>query len=155
MKHRQLVGVISDTHGLLRLEAIHTLQGSGLILHAGDVGQPHVLEALKEIAPVIAVRGNVDRGEWADALPETAIAEVGSHKIYILHDLYHLDIDPAAAGFRVVVSGHTHHPSIQNKGGVTYLNPGSAGQRRFRNPVSAALMVFEGESVNVSLVELL
>lgn len=144
-KHK--VGVISDTHGLLRPEAIKAMQGSDLILHAGDAGQPHVLEALREIAPVIAVRGNVDRGEWANNLPETSIAEVGASTIYMIHDLNHLDIDPAAAGFRVVVSGHTHQPRITERGGVLYLNPGSAGPRRFRNPVSAALLLVQGEQV--------
>jgi uncharacterized protein len=152
---RHQVGVISDTHGLLRMEALDAFRGSELIVHAGDIGQPQVLEALQQIAPVIAVRGNVDRGEWATDLPETASAEVGSHSLFILHDLNHLDVDPAAAGFRVVISGHTHQPRLANRSGVIYLNPGSAGPRRFRNPVSAALIIIDGEQVNAQLLTLL
>lgn len=152
---RHQVGVISDTHGLLRVEALRALEGSELILHAGDVGQAHVLEALREIAPVIAVRGNVDRGDWAADLPETAITELGGVALYIIHDLNHLDIDPGAAGVRVVISGHTHKPTLRQQGRVTYLNPGSAGPRRFRDPVSAALVSIEGEQVEARILMLL
>jgi uncharacterized protein len=151
---KQKVGVISDTHGLIRLEALQALQGCELILHAGDIGQPYVLEALQELAPVLAVRGNVDRGEWARKLPETAVAQVGSNTLYMLHDVNHLDIDPAPAGFRVVISGHTHKPRLQDRNGVTYLNPGSAGPRRFRNPVSLALLLIDGEQVEARILTL-
>jgi putative phosphoesterase len=129
------IGLISDTHGLLRPEAVHALEGSELIIHAGDVGMPDVLEALKQLAPVVAVRGNVDRGPWADALPLTAVVEPG---IYVLHDVKELDLDPAAKGYRMVVSGHSHKPSQTERAGVLYVNPGAAGPRRFRLPVTLA-----------------
>ena len=137
------VGVISDTHGLLRPEALEALQGSELILHAGDVGDPEILEALEGIAPVVAVRGNMDRTPWARDLPETEVVEVGGVHIYILHDLATLPLDPVAAGFAVVVSGHTHEPNVEAEGGVLFLNPGSAGPRRFRLPVSVASLVID------------
>ena len=132
------VGLISDTHGLLRKEALEALRGSELILHAGDVGKPEILEDLRRIAPVIAVRGNVDKGEWAKVLPETAIVEAGRAMIYILHDLNALDMTPAQTGFHVVVSGHTHSPEKTERDGVLYINPGSAGPRRFQLPVTLA-----------------
>jgi uncharacterized protein len=153
--HRQVIGVISDTHGLLRVEAIQAFKGCELILHAGDVGKPHVLEMLQQTAPVIAVRGNVDRDKLSERLPETATAEVGGVKLYLIHDALHLDIDPAAAGYRVVISGHTHKPALTQRSGVIYLNPGSAGPRRFRNPVSAALLFVEEEQVEVKLLNLM
>jgi uncharacterized protein len=153
--HRQVIGVISDTHGLLRVEAIQAFKGCELILHAGDVGKPHVLEMLQQTAPVIAVRGNVDRDKWSERLPETATAEVGGVKLYLIHDALHLDIDPAAAGYQVVISGHTHKPALTQRSGVIYLNPGSAGPRRFRNPVSAALLFVEEEQVEVKLLNLM
>ena len=137
------MGVISDTHGLLRPEAVEALQGSELILHAGDVGGPEVLEALEGIAPVVAVRGNMDRTPWARDLPETEVVEVGGAHIYILHDLATLSLDPWAAGFAVVISGHTHEPGAESEGGVLFLNPGSAGPRRFRLPVSVASLVID------------
>ena len=132
------IGLISDTHGLLRDEAVRALRGSELILHAGDVGGPEILEALREIAPVIAVRGNVDIAPWASVLPKTAVAEAGSVSIYVLHDVNALDLDPRAAGFDVVVSGHSHKPLRTERGGVWYINPGSAGPRRFHLPVTVA-----------------
>jgi putative phosphoesterase len=134
------VGVISDTHGLLRDEAMRALAGSELILHAGDVGNPEILDRLRELAPVIAVRGNIDRGEWASSLPTTAVADAGSVSIYMLHNLEELDLDPAAAGFQIVVSGHSHKPSRVERSGVLYLNPGSAGPRRFSLPITVALL---------------
>jgi putative phosphoesterase len=133
-----LIGLISDTHGLLRPEALRALDGSDLIVHAGDVGKPEILDALKLLAPVVAVRGNIDRGGWATALPMTTTVAVGLAAVYILHDLQQLDLDPAAAGFHVVVSGHSHKPSRTERGGVLYLNPGSAGPRRFQLPVTVA-----------------
>jgi putative phosphoesterase len=132
------IGLISDTHGLLRKGAVEALRGSDLILHAGDVGKPEILEALRKIAPVIAVRGNVDTEPWAKALPETAVAEAGAVLIYVLHDVNALDLNPAAAGFHIVVSGHSHKPGETECDGVLYINPGSAGPRRFQLPVTLA-----------------
>jgi hypothetical protein len=134
------VGLISDTHGLLRPQALDALRGSELIVHAGDVGKPEILAALRKLAPVVAVRGNVDKADWASALPETAVAEAGSVLLYVLHDVHTLDLDPAASGFHVVVSGHSHQPGQIERNGVLYINPGSAGPRRFQLPVSVALL---------------
>jgi hypothetical protein len=133
-----VVGLISDTHGLLRREALTALQGSQLIIHAGDVGKPEIIDELQAVAPVVAVRGNIDKGTWASLLPDTAIAEAGSTLIYVLHDLQQLDLDPAASGFSIVVSGHSHKPTRAERTGVLYLNPGSAGPRRFRLPITVA-----------------
>lgn len=137
-KHITKIGLISDTHGLLRPEAVEPLRGSELILHAGDVGKPEILDTLKQIAPVIAVRGNVDTAAWANILSETAVAEAGPVSIYILHNLQQLDLKPAAAGFHIVVSGHTHKPLCERRDSVLYINPGSAGPRRFDLPVTVA-----------------
>jgi putative phosphoesterase len=134
------IGLISDTHGLLREEALLALRGSELILHAGDVGDAAILEKLRELAPVVAVRGNVDTGPWSLNLPETAVAEASSASIYILHDRKALALDPAAAGFQIVVSGHSHKPDRSERQGVLYINPGSAGPRRFRLPITVALL---------------
>ncbi len=134
----KLIGLISDTHGLLREEAVRALRGSELILHAGDVGAPEILDALRVVAPVVAVRGNVDRGDWALRLPTTAVAEAGDAKIYMLHDVHELDLDPVAAGFRMVLSGHSHKFGRSERSGVLYINPGSAGPRRFQLPVTIA-----------------
>jgi putative phosphoesterase len=132
------IGVISDTHGLLREEALEALRGSELIIHAGDIGGPEIIAALEKLAPVVAVRGNTDHGSWADSLPETAVAEAGDALLYVLHDIGVLDLDPSAAGFRMVVSGHSHKPGRSDRAGVIYLNPGSAGPRRFQLPVTLA-----------------
>lgn len=150
----RVVGVISDTHGLLRPEAVGALAGVELILHAGDVGGPEVLEALTKVAPVFAVRGNNDRGEWAEALPEWEVVEVGAVSVYVIHDLNEMDLSPSAAGFRVVVSGHSHKPAKEERRGVLYLNPGSAGPRRFRLPVSVARLTVAGAEVSAELLEL-
>ncbi len=123
---------------MLRPEAVRALAGSDLIIHAGDVGAPEILDALRAVAPVVAVRGNVDSGAWAAKLPATAVAEVGGTLIYVLHDLNELDLDPAAAGFRLVVSGHSHKPASVERVGVLFVNPGSAGRRRFKLPVTVA-----------------
>jgi uncharacterized protein len=149
-----VVGVISDTHGLLRPEAIEALQGSELIVHAGDVGEARVLEDLRAIAPTIAVRGNVDAGQWASALPFTEIVAVGNLHLYVLHDLSALDFDARAAGFAAVISGHTHRTSAERRDGVLYLNPGSAGPRRFTLPVSLARLRVEGAHLSHEIVEL-
>ena len=141
-----LIGVISDTHGLLRDEAVRELRRVDRILHAGDVGDPAILDRLRELAPVTAVRGNVDRGRWATALPSTEVAEIGSIAIYMLHDIGTLDLRPEAAGFRVVVYGHSHQPKMEQKSGVLYFNPGSAGPRRFDLPITVGrLTIAEGE----------
>ena len=138
-----IIGVIADTHGLLRPEVLELFTGVSLIIHAGDVGTPDVLSTLREIAPVRAVRGNVDKGTWADSVPATDVVEVNDRFIYLLHDLNTLDLDPAAAGMQMVISGHSHRPNESRKNGVLYLNPGSAGPRRFKLPVTAALLRIE------------
>jgi len=148
------VGIISDTHGLLRPEATAFLNGSDFIVHAGDIGSASVLDGLAVVAPVTAVRGNNDTGEWAKAVPEFEVLQAGEILVYVLHDLSELDLDPEAAGFRVVVSGHSHRPSIEEKGGVLYVNPGSAGPRRFKLPIAAAELQIDRSSVRVRIVEL-
>jgi hypothetical protein len=138
-----IIGVIADTHGLFRPEVIDLFRGVSLIIHAGDIGTPDVLNRLQELATVLAVRGNVDKGAWADSLPASDVVEVNDRFIYLLHDLNTLDLDPAAAGMQVVISGHSHRQSESRKNGVLYLNPGSAGPRRFKLPVTAALLRIE------------
>jgi putative phosphoesterase len=138
MSDAAIIGLISDTHGLLRPEALTALEGSDLIIHAGDVGRAGIIEQLSAVAPVVAVRGNIDEGDWASGLPLTAVVEARSAKIYVLHDIQQLDLDPAVAGFDVVVSGHSHKPGRTERSGVIYLNPGSAGPRRFRLPITVA-----------------
>jgi putative phosphoesterase len=150
----QRVGLISDTHGLLRLEALAFLRGSDFIVHAGDIGDAAVLEELRRLAPLTAVRGNNDKGPWAKSLAETEVLEVGEVSIYVLHDLAELDLDPVAAGFRVVVCGHSHHPSVEDRDGVLYVNPGSSGPRRFKLPIAAAELQVAGSSVKARIVEL-
>ena len=132
------VGLISDTHGLLRKAALDALAGVEHIIHAGDVGKPEILDRLEAVAPIVAVRGNVDKGAWANALPETATATVGATTFYVLHDVKQIDLDPAAAGFSVVVSGHSHKAETRERSGVLYVNPGSAGPKRFSLPVTIA-----------------
>ena len=134
----KIVGVISDTHGLMRPEALAALEDADLIVHAGDFGTAEVLQALQRIGPVFAVRGNIDRDVPVTAFPTTQVVEVEGTHLYVLHDLIELDLDPAAADFQVVVFGHTHQPSVMTNRGVLYLNPGSAGPRRFRLPVTVA-----------------
>ena len=152
---RGFVGVISDTHGLVRPEALEALAGSELIIHAGDIGGPEVLAALGRVAPVVAVRGNNDRGAWADALPAYEAVEHNATFVYVLHDLKELDIAPAAAGFRVVVSGHSHRPLAEERRGVLYLNPGSAGPRRFKLPVTLARLTLDGGDASAEIVDFL
>ena len=148
------VGVISDTHGLLRPEAVAALRDSELILHAGDVGDPEILKRLRNIAPTVAVRGNVDTGAWASALPLTEVVEVDTLHLYILHDLAALDLDPKAAGLAAVISGHTHRPLARIRDGVLYLNPGSAGPRRFTLPIAVARLQIDGAKLSHEIVEL-
>ena len=148
------VGVISDTHGLLRPEALAALAGVERIVHAGDIGAPDVLEALGRIAPVTAVRGNNDREGWAAEIPETDVLEIGDVSLYVLHDLHELDLDPRAAGFAAVIAGHSHQPRVEERDGVLYLNPGSAGPRRFKLPISLARLTVTGPQLTAELVTL-
>jgi putative phosphoesterase len=148
------IGVISDTHSLLRPEAIAALRGSDRVLHAGDVGDPGILDRLCELAPVTAVRGNVDRGPWAAALPETELVEVEGLSIYLIHDLGQLDLKPEAAGIRVVIYGHSHQPKIEEKNGVLFFNPGSAGPRRFHLPMSLGVLEINVGKIQARLINL-
>jgi putative phosphoesterase len=151
------IGLISDTHGLLRPEALDFLAGCDHIVHGGDIGNAAILERLAQIAPLTVVRGNNDREAWARAIPISATLQVAGVVLHAIHDLKELDIDPRAAGVRVVISGHSHKPACAERGGVLYINPGSAGRRRFSLPISAAELVIEGGSVHpriVTLVEL-
>jgi putative phosphoesterase len=132
------IGLISDTHGLVRAEALAALRGCELVLHAGDIGGPEVLDALRDLAPVIAVRGNTDRGEWARGIADTQEVQIGTTWVHLLHEIDRLAIEPAAAGFQVVVFGHSHRPTVERRNGVLFVNPGSAGPRRFSLPVSVA-----------------
>ena len=150
-----LIGVISDTHGLLRPEALGALRQSEHIIHAGDVGSPEILEKLSTIAPVTAVRGNVDKEAWSRNLPETEVLELSGISIYVLHDLAQLDLNPKAAGFAAVLYGHTHQPKIETKQGVLYFNPGSAGPRRFDYPVSVGFLDVTAKIIHPSLHEIL
>jgi uncharacterized protein len=150
-----LVGLISDTHGLLRPEATAALRGSNLIIHAGDIGNPQILEELKSIAPTFAVRGNIDTQPWASAIPPSEIIELAGTSIYVLHDLKQLDIKPAVVNFKIVVSGHTHQPESRWHAGVLYINPGSAGPKRFSLPISLARLdlcktPWQAEFINLS-----
>ena len=148
------LGVISDTHGLVRPEALAALAGAERIVHAGDIGSPQVLEALTRVAPVTAVRGKNDRGDWAAGLAEREVVEVGGLALYVLHDVHELDLDPRAAGFAAVIAGHSHQPRQEERDGVLFFNPGSAGPRRFRLPVSVGRLTIENGRVAGSLMTL-
>ena len=148
------IGVISDTHGLLRPAAIDALQGVEHILHAGDVGDPAILEALSKLAPVTAISGNIDVGGACGYLPATELITLGGHTFYMLHDRQALDLDPVAAGFSAVISGHSHKPLIEWRKGVLYMNPGSAGPRRFSLPVSVGLLTIGVDGMHPQLVTL-
>jgi putative phosphoesterase len=149
------IGLVSDTHGLLRPEAKAFLEGSDFIVHAGDICDPGILEELARIAPVTAVRGNNDVGPWADKLDETALLHVGPFRIHVVHDLAQLTIDPGAAGVRAVVSGHSHKPRVEERAGVLYVNPGSAGPRRFTLPIAAGEIIVDGGTVSARTVDLI
>ena len=149
------IGLISDTHGLLRPEALDFLAGADHIVHGGDIGGPDILERLAAIAPLTVVRGNNDTAPWARAIPETARVDFGPVALYAIHDLKQLAIDPRAAGVRVVVSGHSHRPACVEREGVLYVNPGSAGRRRFSLPIAAAELRIEGDAVAAKLVTLM
>lgn len=148
------VGVISDTHGLVRPEAIAALKGSELILHAGDIGKPEVLEQLNRIAPVIAVRGNNDTGDWAETIPERKTIPIEELSVHLLHIATDLDCNPKTAGIQIVISGHSHKPSLKDLNGVLFLNPGSAGPRRFKLPVTIAQLQITGRSASAEIVQL-
>ncbi len=148
------IGLISDTHGLLRPEAKAFLHGSDFIIHAGDICDPSVLDELNTIAPVTVVRGNNDKGSWAEHLNETEFLQVGEFFLYVIHDLSQLDIEPAAAGVRAVVSGHTHKPLVEERDGVLFVNPGSAGPRRFTLPIAVGEIVIDGSSLSAKTIEL-
>jgi uncharacterized protein len=149
-----IIGVISDTHGQLRPQAVEALAGVEQIIHAGDVGVPGILDELRQIAPVVAVRGNVDRGMWAESLPKSEVVQVEEALIYVLHDLAELDLDPAAAGFKAVIFGHSHRPLVEERRGVLYLNPGSAGPRRFHLPVTLAKLTIDGARISADIIQL-
>jgi uncharacterized protein len=149
-----LVGIIADTHGLMRPEAITALQGSDVIIHAGDVGKPEVIDQLNAIAPTHAVRGNVDTQSWARTLPDTRVVEACGLHLFVLHIRTELVEDPVIAGYAAVIFGHSHTPSIERRNGVLWLNPGSAGPRRFRLPVSVARMRVSGQTIEPEIVEL-
>jgi uncharacterized protein len=151
---QRFVGIISDTHGLIRPQALAALAGAERIIHAGDIGRPAVLEALQAIAPVVAVRGNNDQEAWAAAIPETAIVEVDSLRLYVLHDIKTLDFAPATARFSGVICGHSHRPRIEQQAGVWFINPGSAGPRRFTLPVTVARLYVQAGTLAAELVEL-
>jgi len=146
------IGVISDTHSLLRPEAFEALRGSEHIIHAGDVGDPEILARLATLAPVTAIRGNVDKGKWASELPDTEVIEFGGVSVYVLHDLAQLDLKPEAAGFAAVISGHSHVPKQEVRKGVLYFNPGSARPRRFKLPISVGRLVIEGKKVRGDII---
>jgi putative phosphoesterase len=149
-----IIGVISDTHGLLRPEAVEWLRGSEHIIHAGDIGAPEIIPELEKIAPVTAIRGNVDTQAWARRFPETEVVELGGLFLYVIHDANALDLNPKAAGFAAVISGHSHNPKQQVKDGVLYFNPGSAGARRFKLPISLGrLMIVDGK-VSAEILEI-
>jgi putative phosphoesterase len=148
------IGLISDTHGLLRPEAVSFLRGSDRIVHAGDVGDPGILAELSGLASLCVVRGNIDTEPWAGHLPETERIEAGEISIYVLHDLSQLDIDPAAAGISVIVSGHSHKPVIERRKGIIFINPGSAGPRRFKLPIAVGEVLIDGRSIKPRIVEL-
>jgi len=148
------IGIISETHGLLRPEAVELLRGSAHIIHAGDIGAPEIIPALEKIAPVTAIRGNVDTQPWARRFAETEVVEFERLHIYVIHDVSALDLNPRAAGFAVVISGHSHHPKQEMKDGVLYFNPGSAGPRRLKLPVSVGRLVIAEGTVSAEILEI-
>jgi len=153
-KKIKYIGLISDTHGLLRESAAAALADSDIIIHAGDIDTPEILEALKKIAPVFPIRGNMDRNHAGMALPRYEIVEMNGVSIYVLHDIDQLDLNPAAAGFAVVVSGHSHRPGIVYRDNVLYINPGSAGPRRFKLPISVGILEIEDGRITPKIIEL-
>jgi uncharacterized protein len=153
-KTNHRIGLISDTHGLVRQEALGSLVGAEVVVHAGDIGKPDVIRALETVAPVKAIRGNNDYGDWARRFPESTVIEVAGIKIYVVHDVNEMKFDPASAGFNVVVSGHSHQPSVQRREGVLYVNPGSAGPRRFKLPIAVGRLSIRGATIDAQIIEL-
>ncbi len=153
-KKTKVIGVISDTHGLIRPEVLGALAGVDLIVHAGDIGKPEVIDALRSVAEVVAIRGNNDRGVWARRFPQTAVVGIGAVKFFVLHDVNELALDPGAAGYRAIISGHSHAPSIARREGVLFINPGSAGPRRFTLPVAVARLRIRGAVLDARIVKL-
>ena len=151
---RHLIGLIADTHGLLRPQALNALKDSELIIHCGDIGDPAVVEALQRIAPLRAVRGNNDKSDWAVSLPNSDVVEVGGRKIYVVHNLAELGLDPATCDFTAIISGHSHKPKVERRGKVLFVNPGSAGPRRFALPVTVATLALRGNRCEAKIVEL-
>ena len=149
-----MIGLISDTHGLIRPQALAALEGVNGIIHAGDIGKPEVVVALKAIAPVAAVKGNIDSGAWAERLPNTKLVQVGGTRLFIIHNIKELDRDPVARGYQVVVSGHSHKPSIATRDGVLFVNPGSAGPRRFKLPIAVGKLFIQNGQVSAEIIEL-
>jgi putative phosphoesterase len=147
-----LIGLISDTHGLIRPQALAVLRRVDLIIHAGDIGKPDVLKALKAIAPLVAIKGNVDKGSWAKSLPETKQLKIGEARVFAIHNVNELDFNPAARGFQVVISGHSHKPSVLMRDGVLFVNPGSAGPKRFKLPVTIARLRVDRVDVSAEIV---
>jgi hypothetical protein len=148
------IGIISDTHGLLRPEAVRRLSSVDHIIHGGDIGRPGLIEELRRVAPITAIRGNVDKGDWAAAYPETEVVRLAERSIFVIHDLKALKIDPVVEGIQVVVSGHSHVPKVDTVGGVLYLNPGSAGQRRFKLPITIATLDISHDGLQPIIHEL-
>jgi uncharacterized protein len=149
-----VIGLISDTHGLVRPEALEALRRVDLIIHAGDIGKPEVLDALKGIGPLVAIKGNNDIGAWAKPLPDTQLVQTADTKLFVIHNVKELDCDPATAGYAVVISGHSHKPSILTRDGVLFVNPGSAGPRRFKLPVAVGKLFIQNQKVSAELIEL-
>lgn len=154
VKEQQTIGVISDTHGLLRPQAVRVLEGSDIIVHAGDIGSLEVIRALKAIAPLYAVRGNTDSGPWSSSLPASDTAEFGGFLFHVLHDIARLDLVPQTAGVHILISGHSHIPAITRKDGVLYLNPGSAGPRRYALPVTLGRITIQGKELSPEIISL-
>jgi putative phosphoesterase len=153
-KNVPMIGIIADTHGLVRPQVIEALAGSALIIHAGDIGNREVLETLEAIAPVIAVRGNNDHGPWAEDIPLTNVVDHGVYSFYVIHELEHLDVDPVASEFSAVIFGHSHRPTAERRRDVLYLNPGSAGPRRFSLPISVARLHCTGDGLTPELIKI-
>jgi len=154
IKNNYTIGIISDTHGLLRPDAFSALQGSDLIIHAGDIGDLQIIDRLEAISPVVAVRGNMDNDIRSYNLKKSEVVDLGGHIIYILHDISRMDIEPSSAHIRVAIHGHSHRPAIQEHNGVLYLNPGSAGPRRFKLPVTVAVLDIKGKKLNAGIIDL-
>jgi uncharacterized protein len=149
-----VIGLISDTHGLIRPEALEALKGVELIIHAGDIGKREIIDALQDIAPVLAIKGNNDIGEWAHRFPETKLVKSGNTRLFVIHNVNELECDPVTHGYQVVVSGHSHKPSVSTRDGVFFVNPGSAGPRRFKLPVAVGKLFIENNQVSAEIIEL-